>query len=535
MDERGEKLSPNYFIVDHSALILGLSDHPILGKKLEEGKVFVPPQVLRKLKKMREQGLGEGRIGLKELSKLRKKNIEITCDFDRVDTRLDPDEASLKLAKERGGTLLTGDRNLKEIGESIGIKTKLIAPKKHSRAQLRDFFDSETLSVHIKEGMKPMGKKGTPGNWEYVPIKDRITPREEVERMIGNILEEARASEESFIEIERPSSTIVQLEDIRTVITKPNFSEALEITAVKPVKKFQLSDYNLPESLIQRLRREAEGILIAGRPGAGKTTFAQALAEFWEQGNNVIKTIEAPRDMQLPKSITRFSKRQGTREELHDILLLSRPDFTIFDEMRNPPDFELYRDLRLAGVGMVGVIHSSTSLETIQRFVGTLPFGEIPSVVDTVLFMEKGEVERVLSLEMQVKVPHGLTERDLSRPVIVVSEFFTSQPVAELYAFGRRVFVVPVGKERRNQKSRGKKASKRPLNPSMDVRGNTLVFDFGKGEAGNTVEAHMNGEQVFSGKVGKSGRVFLSFKDKGRFRQFLRGYKSGRLEFHASI
>lgn len=519
------ELSPKHYVLDTSALVLGFSDLPKFEQMRKEGRFYLPFQVLNDLKEKREDGLEEGRMGLKELSKLRKKGLKVKCEFERVKPHLDSDEAALQLADERGATLLTGNLALSELAESIGIETKFVASEK-KLSRIRDFFDDETLSVHIKEGMRPMGKKGTPGSWEYVPLRDQKMNREEVERIMSNILEEARASEKSFIEIERPSSTILQLEDIRTVITKPNFSEALEITAVKPVKKLELSDYNLPRRLVKRLREGAEGILIAGRPGAGKTTFSQALAEFWVKEENVLKTIEAPRDMQLSGEITRFSKRHGTREEIHDILLLSRPDFTIFDEMRNPPDFELYRDLRLAGVGMVGVIHSSTPLEAIQRFVGTLPFGEIPSVVDTVVFIEKGEVSRVLSLKMKVKVPHGLTERDLSRPVIVVSDFFTRQPVAELYAFGRRVFVVPVGEaEKRSQRK------KEALNPSMDERGNTLVFDFGRELAGESVKAYVGGSQVFSGKIGKSGRIFLSFKEKGRFRRFMRNYRSGNLVF----
>ncbi len=58
-------------------------------------------------------------------------------------------------------------------------------------------------------------------------------------------------------------------------------SDGIEITAVKPLIKRRLEEYSLHPKVLDRLGRQAEGILIAGPPGAGKTTFAQALAEYY--------------------------------------------------------------------------------------------------------------------------------------------------------------------------------------------------------------------------------------------------------------
>jgi len=183
----------------------------------------------------------------------------------------------------------------------------------------------------------------------------------------------------------------------------------------------------------------------------GKTTFAQALAEFYFRKNKIIKTLESPRDMQLPPEITQLSKTHGTSEELHDVLLLSRPDYTIFDEMRDTKDFELYTDLRLAGVGMVGVIHSTSAIDAIQRFINRVELGMIPSIIDTVIFIKNGSIDKVYTLETAVKIPAGLTEADLTRPVVLVKDFETGEVEYEIYVFGERTFVVPIKSTSRDE------------------------------------------------------------------------------------
>ncbi|RLG59093.1 ATPase, partial [Candidatus Geothermarchaeota archaeon] len=276
---------------------------------------------------------------------------------------------------------------------------------------------------------------------------DRPITKEEIEEMIKEIKDYAEEGE-SFIEIDKREILIVQLRNYRIVATRPPLSDGLELTAVRPVVKLSLLDYNLPPELIKRLSEGAEGILIAGAPGEGKTTFAQALAEFYRDKGKVVKTIEAPRDLQLPDDITQYSKTIANAREMHDILLLSRPDYTIFDEMRNDEDFKLYMDLRLAGVGMVGVVHATTPIDAIQRFVERIDLGMIPSILDTVIFIKNGAVKKVYEVKLVAKVPHGLKREDLARPIVEVRDFFTKRKEYEMYIFGKRIFVIPLKKGR---------------------------------------------------------------------------------------
>ncbi|MEO2241690.1 MAG: KH domain-containing protein, partial [Euryarchaeota archaeon] len=119
-------------------------------------------------------------------------------------------------------------------------------------------------------------------------------------------------------------------------------------------------------------------------------------------------------------------------------------DYTIYDEVRKTRDFEVFADMRLAGVGMIGVVHATRPIDAIQRLIGRVELGLIPQVVDTVIFIEDGQIKKVYDVSMTVKVPTGMTEEDLARPVVEVRDFETGELEYEIYTYGEEVFVVPV-------------------------------------------------------------------------------------------
>lgn len=308
---------------------------------------------------------------------------------------------------------------------------------------LDQYFDEHTMSLHIKEGRSMLRKKGTPGNWKP-ELDTKSFNKEEMKTFIDKIYAEIESRDDGFMEIDRKLSKVLQLGPYRIVIVYPPLSDGLEMTIVKPIKKLVMDDYKLEKDVFDLLRNDAKGILISWSPGSGKTTFAQALVDVYHKDNHIIKTLESPRDLMVSDDVVQYSFTYGTHDEVRDILLLSRPDYTIYDEVRNTSDFELYKDLRLTGIGLVWVIHATRAVDSIQRFLGTIEMGIIPQVIDTVIYIDKWVIEQIYTLQLTVKVPEGMESEDLARPVIVITSFLTKQVEYEIYTFGEQIVVMPL-------------------------------------------------------------------------------------------
>ena len=350
------------------------------------------------------------------------------------------------IAIDNAATLYTADAAQADAARAAGLDVRLCAPEGgRSRPQFLAYFDDSTMSVHLKEGMAPMAKRGTPASVSLVRAGERALTREDLDAALSEIEDLARSGHAP--DIEHPGALVLQYESYRIVATHPPFSEAREITIVHPTVAMSLADYDMPDALRQRLAEGAEGILISGAPGSGKSTLASALANHYNASSRTVKTLESPRDLQLDAGITQYSRLDGEFSNSADMLLLVRPDYTVFDEVRRREDFEVFADLRLSGVGMVGVVHANSPLDAIQRFIGKIELGIIPHVLDTVVFVEGGRVGSVYSVSMRVKVPSGMTEQDLARPVIEIKNFETGAPVYEVYAFGEENMIVPVSED----------------------------------------------------------------------------------------
>jgi len=303
-------------------------------------------------------------------------------------------------------------------------------------------------TVFLKADCPPRVKQGSIGELRLIEVESDqnwdTLRMEALQEELGDLVDENRHRSDCFLEIDRNGCKVIQLGDLRIACAWPPFADAREITIVRPVAKLSLSDYELDDRLIDRLADHHRGVFICGRPGSGKTTLAQAIAEYLDtEIGAMVKTMEAPRDLQLADRITQYAPLEGDLEKTAEIIFLVRPDFVIFDEVRRARDFEIFADVRLAGVGLLGVTHANSALEAIQRLIGKVELGLVSQVLDTIIHVEAGQIQQVLELKTTVKPPTGMQE-ELARPVIEVVEFPSGKITHEMFAFGSEIAVVPV-------------------------------------------------------------------------------------------
>jgi ATPase len=434
-----------------------LSDDEIVGT------IIIPEPAIAELEAQANFGKISGFQGLEEVERLKKLGEEKgfgviflgerpKFEHIRLAKGGEIDHLIRELAEKENAVLITSDRVQYHVAVARGIEALFLQQERITpeETKVMSFFTPDTSSVHLREGVPPYAKRGELGKLQLVRIRDEPITIQELQKMAHEILEAARQDGDSSIEIERSGATVVQLRDLRIAIAEKPFSDRMEITAVRPVAKLSMEEYGVSEELKRRFVEKQRGILISGPPGAGKSTFAASVANFLMNHGYMVKTMESPRDLMVRDDITQYAPLEDDMRLTADLLLLVRPDYTIYDELRRTSDFQVFADMRLAGVGMIGVTHATRAIDAVQRMIGRLELGVIPQVVDTVIFIDAGELKTVYELSFTVKVPTGMYESDLARPVIEVSNFETKKVEFEIYTYGEQVVVMPVQREKKD-------------------------------------------------------------------------------------
>jgi ATPase len=419
--------------------------------------IIIPEATIAELEAQANNGREIGFSGLNELQSLCKMAEEKTIELKFSGIRPTLEQVKLAsggeidsmirgIAIENKARFITSDFVQAEVARAKGLDVIYLKPQLGGFGPLAidQFFDEHTIAVYLKERIAPTAKKGTISDMRLVKIRDQPTSEYELRAMAQEILERAKRDPDGFIEVEKRGITVVQIGSMRIAIARRPFSDGMEITAVRPIVDVTIKDYTKSDMIIKRITSEKRGLIIAGSPGSGKTTLAQSVATYLSDSGYVVKTMEAPRELQVPDQITQYTALDGSMANTADVLLLVRPDFVIFDELRKNEDFNVFGDMRLAGLGMVGVIHANGVRDAIQRFSNRVDFSVLSQVVNTIIFVKQGIINKVYDIDFTIKVPTGMAGEINIRPVTTVTDIETGQLVLDVFRYDGETIVMPV-------------------------------------------------------------------------------------------
>jgi ATPase len=124
----------------------------------------------------------------------------------------------------------------------------------------------------------------------------------------------------------------------------------------------------------------------------------------------------------------------------------------------------------------------------------------IPHILDTIIFIRYGKVEKVFSVSMKVKVPTGMVEQDLARPVVEIRDFETRKLEYEIYTYGEENVVVEVEDEKNGPME---KLAKEKILEEIKKYDKAAVIEF----LGNKRVVAKVGNKAIPKLIGKQGRT----------------------------
>jgi len=461
-------------VPDTSVVIDGRITSLIQEGEYSGATIIIPEAVVAELEAQANQGREIGFSGLTELQNLSRFAEEGVIHLEFTGPRPTLDQVKLAsggeidaliraVALEHDARFITSDIVQAEVGRAKGLDVTYLRPQQDDLSPLAidQFFDEQTIAVFLKERVPPMAKKGTIQKMRLERLRESPMSEYELRTLAQEVLERAKRHPDGFIEIEHRGVTVAQIGSLRIFIARRPFTDGMEITAVRPITEVSLSDYRHSDQLTSRLLARDQGVIIAGPPGAGKTTLAQSIAIYLSENDQIVKTMESPRDLQVPDHITQYTSMEGSMERTAEALLLVRPDWVVFDEMRKKEDFGVFAEMRLSGVSMVGVIHAQSGEAALQRFFDRVDFGVLPQIVTTLITVRDGQIEQMENISFAIKIPEKMSGEERPCPVIQIKNHHSGDVCTEIFRYQGETIVHSLKKPERVEKNPQRKRTER--------------------------------------------------------------------------
>jgi ATPase len=100
--------------------------------------------------------------------------------------------------------------------------------------------------------------------------------------------------------------------------------------------------------------------------------------------------------------------------------------------------------MRLAGMGMVGVVHATDVRDMLQRFSDRVDYGVLSQIINTIIYVKEGVITQIYDVGFTIKVPEGMATEMHVRPVTTVTDYETGALAFDVFRYDGETIIMPV-------------------------------------------------------------------------------------------
>lgn len=456
-------------VPDTSIVINGKLSKMLEKGELTECEIIIPLAVIDELQAQASKGKEIGFKGLEEIKGIRRiaeeKGLQVTFSGERPgleDIKLARsgriDALIRDVAKNEGATLYTSDYVQALVAEAEGIPVKYIEPyEKVEKFSFEKYLSPDLISLHLKVGFPPYGKRMRKGKIEVIRLGEEVCSEEELNEIIEEITAASRSSEEYDIALLRTSALVVETNQYRIGVAKPPFSDNFEITIQRNPLDSIIKENNL-DVIIDEAAKSVSGILLLNEDGVYTLPIARALAEKLQKRGTIVKLIGYAKRAPLLHMPAHYSPLNGDLEKSVEFILLNKPDYVVFDEIRRSRDLKLIHELRVSGIGVIAFMSSSNLSTAMTRILQSLGLNSAPETFNIIARIKSGKISETYQITTSIGIPLGLSPSNPSKPFIKLRG--SKGTLYEVFEFHGKIFVQDVEEVKKKIGALKKSASK---------------------------------------------------------------------------
>ena len=436
-------------VPDTSVVISGALMKLIESKSLGECEIIVPLAVIDELQAQASKGREIGIRGLEELKKVREiaeeKGVRVRFSGERPsldDIKLARsgriDALIRDVAKAEQARLYTSDYVQALVAEAEGIPVEYVEPYELAEEfSFEKYLGPDVLSLYLRSGSPPYAEILREGKIKRVRLGEELCD----EKLLSKILEEAMAAarlrEEVDISLLRSDAIILETPDYRIKVSKPPFSDRLEITIQRNPLSL-ISESDLVDPIVEECAEGSHGILLLNVDRIYFFPIAEKIAERLQDLNLKVEIIGHTR--RASSSASYHGPLDGDLEKTMEFLLVDPPDVLIFDEIKKTRDLKIVREFRSAGSSVLALLTSTSLRSALTKILEIVKPPTLQEIFDRIVLMKCcGDLE-IYKLSTSIKIPTGLSSGFGALPVVEVAR--DDKIIYEVYEVGDSSVIV---------------------------------------------------------------------------------------------